>query len=140
MFNFIKKLRIRKKRKEFIKNVLHLDIEVETSFDEFKAFIEEMKDLCYMISINKKDIIEIVKDIPDETRSKINFHLGFVLGKYYKNVTGQTAKATNLVKMKNISVESKKFIAETMEIVHSTTSTVEDMFEGLYELMQIKRG
>jgi len=138
MFNFVRKIRVRKKRKEFVKAIFDLDIEVETSFDEFKKFLEEMKNVCFMISNNKKDIINIVKDIPEDTKSKILFHLGLVLGKYYENVTKQTAKATDLVKMKKISVESKKYIAEMMEIVHSTTQTVEETFDGLYDLMQIK--
>ena len=57
MFTFIKKRLYRKRQgKELLKAINHWNIAEETTYDEFRSFITEMKDICYIMKSQKKVI------------------------------------------------------------------------------------
>lgn len=137
MFTFIKKRLYRKRQgKELLKAINHWNIAEETTYDEFRSFITEMKDICYIMK-NMDDMIGVIKSIPKSDKEKANNHLTMVLINYYINVTKQTAKATDIIQMEKLQPETKEFVKDLMSIVHSTKDIVEDTVENLQYLMQI---
>ena len=138
MFNFYKKQAyINNKREEFIKAVLNWNIEVEATYDEFRAFLDKMEDLCKFVA-ETKDITKIMASIPNDIEAKIHFHLGFILGRFYTNVYVQHDKVNTLIKTNKIKNNTKEYMLRLLEIVDSSIKIVEKSIKDLNELIAIK--
>lgn len=138
MFNFIKKqVKLKKNRKALIKAIFNWNIATETSYDEFRAFLTETKDMCNLLGC-MEDLKEVVASIPKDTRKQLDKHVEQVIVNFYKNVTEQTQKATALIKTNKLKKQTLLVIKEIMDTVHSTTDTIEAMGVHLRDLMQEK--
>ena len=136
MFTFIKKqLYIKKKRKEILKAISKWDIAEETTYDEFRSFIHDMKEICFLIH-NTEYVREVIRSIPDDEKENTNDHLTKVLIKYYINLTKQTIKATDLLNSDQLQPQTKEYLKDLMEIIHSSEEVVTDTVETLQNIMK----
>lgn len=136
MFNFIKKpLKLKKDRKALIQAISNWNIAVETSYDEFRAFLTETKNMCFLLG-NTKNLQEVIASIPKDTRKQLDKHIEDVLINFYKNVTEQIRKATELTKTNKLKKQTLLIMKEVIDTIHSTVDTIEATGTHLRGLMK----
>ena len=136
MFNFIKKpLKLKKDRKALIQAISNWNIAVETSYDEFRAFLTETKNMCFLLG-NTKNLQEVIASIPKDTRKQLDKHIEDVLINFYKNVTEQIRKATELTKTNKLKKQTLLIMKEVIDTIYSTVDTIEATGTHLRGLMK----